>query len=131
MVDEKGRPDTILGVARNVTECKKAEAERLELLEKLSRSRKMEALGHLAGGVAHDLNNVLSGIVSYPDLILMDLPVDSPLVASIITIRDSGLKAAAIVQDLLTMARRGSPLSRCSTSTTSLPTSSARRSTRS
>jgi len=107
MVDEKGRPDTILGVARDVTERKKAEAERLELLEKLSRSRKMEALGLLAGGVAHDLNNVLSGIVSYPDLILMDLPADSPLEASILTIRDSGLKAAAIVQDLLTLARRG------------------------
>jgi CheY-like chemotaxis protein len=57
--------------------------------------------------VAHDLNNVLSGIVSYPDLILMDLPSDSPLVASVMTIKDSGLKAAAIVQDLLTLARRG------------------------
>ena len=107
MVDEKGRPDTILGVARDVSQRKKAEAERLKLLEKLSRSRKMEALGLLAGGVAHDLNNVLSGIVSYPDLILMDLPIDSPLAASVMTIKDSGLKAAAIVQDLLTLARRG------------------------
>ena len=61
----------------------------------------------MAGGVAHDLNNVLSGIVSYPDLILMDLPADSPLAASVMTIKDSGLKAAAIVQDLLTLARRG------------------------
>ena len=107
MVDENGRPYAILGVTRDVTQRKKAEAERLELLEKLSRSRKMEALGLLAGGVAHDLNNVLSGIVSYPDLILMDLPPDSPLVASVTTIKDSGLKAAAIVQDLLTLARRG------------------------
>jgi len=107
MVDEKGHPDTILGVARDVSQRKKAEAERLELLEKLSRSRKMEALGLLAGGVAHDLNNVLSGIVSYPDLILMDLPAGSPLAASVMTIKDSGLKAAAIVQDLLTLARRG------------------------
>jgi CheY-like chemotaxis protein len=67
----------------------------------------MEALGLLAGGVAHDLNNVLSGIVSYPDLILMDLPPESPLAASVMTIKDSGIKAAAIVQDLLTLARRG------------------------
>ncbi len=107
MLDEKGCPETILGVARDVSQRKKAEAERLELLEKLSRSRKMEALGLLAGGVAHDLNNVLSGIVSYPDLILMDLPADSPLAASVMTIKESGLKAAAIVQDLLTLARRG------------------------
>jgi len=107
MVDEAGLPTGILGVTRDVTQRKKAEAEKLELLEKLSRSRKMEALGLLAGGVAHDLNNVLSGIVSYPDLILMDLPADSPLAASVMTIKDSGLKAAAIVQDLLTLARRG------------------------
>ena len=107
MVDEEGLPSGILGVTRDVTQRKKAEAEKLELLEKLSRSRKMEALGLLAGGVAHDLNNVLSGIVSYPDLILMDLPADSPLAASVMTIKDSGLKAAAIVQDLLTLARRG------------------------
>lgn len=107
MVDDKGQPTTILGVTRNVTERKKAEAEKIELLEKLARSKKMEALGLLAGGVAHDLNNVLSGIVSYPDLILMDLPGDSPLVDPVTTIKDSGIKAAAIVQDLLTLARRG------------------------
>jgi two-component system cell cycle sensor histidine kinase/response regulator CckA len=67
----------------------------------------MESLGVLAGGVAHDLNNVLSGIVSYPDLLLMDLPEGSPLRAPIETIKESGQKAATIVQDLLTLARRG------------------------
>ena len=65
----------------------------------------MESLGLLAGGVAHDLNNVLSGIVSYPELILMDLPEDSKLRKSIKTIQESGHRAAAIVQDLLTVAR--------------------------
>ncbi|MBN1277859.1 MAG: response regulator [Deltaproteobacteria bacterium] len=67
----------------------------------------MEAVGTLAGGVAHDLNNILSGIVSYPDLILMDLPEDSPFRKPILTIKESGERAAAIVQDLLTLARRG------------------------
>jgi CheY-like chemotaxis protein len=67
----------------------------------------MEAIGTLAGGVAHDLNNILSGIVSYPELILMDLKEDSPLKKPILTIQKSGEKAAAIVQDLLTLARRG------------------------
>ena len=61
----------------------------------------------MAGGVAHDLNNVLSGIVSYPDLLLMDLPRESPLRRPIEVIQESGKKAAAIVQDLLTLARRG------------------------
>jgi signal transduction histidine kinase/ActR/RegA family two-component response regulator len=72
---------------------------------KLARSKKMESLGLLAGGVAHDLNNVLSGIVNYPELILMDLPDDSNLRESIEAIQSSGQRAAAIVQDLLTVAR--------------------------
>jgi CheY-like chemotaxis protein len=67
----------------------------------------MEAIGTLAGGVAHDLNNILSGIVSYPELLLLDLPPQSPLTKPILTIQKSGEKAAAIVQDLLTLARRG------------------------
>ena len=84
-----------------------ADMARKELEERLLRSQKMEALGLLAGGVAHDLNNVLSGIVSYPDLLLMELPENSSMRKPIQTIRDSGMKAAAIVQDLLTLARRG------------------------
>jgi PAS domain S-box-containing protein len=90
----------------DVTEMKQAQKEKIELKSKLVRSEKMEALGLLAGGVAHDLNNVLSGIVSYPELLLLDLPEDSHLRKPIQTIKDSGVKAAAIVQDLLTLARR-------------------------
>lgn len=92
---------------REINERKQAEKEKLDLEEKLARSQKMEALGLLAGGVAHDLNNVLSGIVSYPDLLLLELPEESPYRKPILTIQDSGRKAAAIVQDLLTLARRG------------------------
>ena len=62
-------------------------------------------MGLLAGGVAHDLNNVLSGIVSIPELILMDLPEDSKLRKPIKTMQESGHRAATIVQDLLTVAR--------------------------
>ena len=92
---------------QEIRERRRADQERKRLEERLNRSRKMEALGLLAGGVAHDLNNVLSGIVSYPDLILADLPPDSSLANSVKVIRESGQKAAAIVQDLLTLARRG------------------------
>jgi signal transduction histidine kinase/CheY-like chemotaxis protein/HAMP domain-containing protein len=92
---------------QEINERRQAEKDKRDLEEKLSRSQKMEALGLLAGGVAHDLNNVLSGIVSYPDLLLLELPEESPLRGPILTIQDSGRKAAAIVQDLLTLARRG------------------------
>ena len=107
LLDEEGRPMGILGVTRDITERNKAQREKEKLLESLSRSKKMEAIGQLAGGVAHDLNNVLSGIVSYPDLLLWRLPAESPLRKPIETIQESGKKAAAIVQDLLTLARRG------------------------
>jgi PAS domain S-box-containing protein len=95
----------IVNVCRDITQRKQAEMEKKSLEEKLTRSQKMEALGLLAGGVAHDLNNVLSGIVSYPELILVDLPEKSKLRRPIETIKDSGHRAAAIVQDLLTVAR--------------------------
>jgi PAS domain S-box-containing protein len=85
----------------------KTEQEKRNLESQLQRSQKLESLGMLAGGVAHDLNNVLGGIVSYPELLLMQIPEDSPLRKPIATIRKSGEKAAAIVQDLLTLARRG------------------------
>jgi len=100
-----GERPCILSIARNMTDYKKAEQEKQELQKKLSRSKKMEALGLLAGGVAHDLNNILSGIVSYPELILMDLPKDHKLRKPIETIQNAGLRAAEVVQDLVTMAR--------------------------
>jgi len=70
-------------------------------------AQKMEAIGTLAGGVAHDLNNILAGLVGYPQLLLMEIPEDSPLRRPIMTMQKSGEKAAAVVQDLLTLARRG------------------------
>jgi signal transduction histidine kinase/ActR/RegA family two-component response regulator len=86
-------------------ECKQAAQALRKSEEKLTRAKKMEALGLLAGGVAHDLNNVLSGIVSYPELLLLDLPKESKLRKPIETIQETGHRATAIVQDLLTVAR--------------------------
>jgi two-component system cell cycle sensor histidine kinase/response regulator CckA len=67
----------------------------------------MNAIGAVAGGVAHDLNNILSGLVSYPDLLLMDLSEESHLRKPILTIKRAGERAAAIVGDLLSLARQG------------------------
>jgi PAS domain S-box-containing protein len=99
-----GRTAT-LATAYDITERKLAEKALREGQEKIARLKKMESLGLLAGGVAHDLNNVLSGIVSYPELLLLDLPEDSRLRKPIETMEKSGHRAVAIVQDLLTVAR--------------------------
>jgi signal transduction histidine kinase/ActR/RegA family two-component response regulator len=85
----------------------KQEMEKKDLREKLAYSQKMEALGLLAGGVAHDLNNVMFGLVSYPDFLLSKMAHGDPLRKPLSDIRESGLKAAAIVEELLTLARRG------------------------
>jgi signal transduction histidine kinase/CheY-like chemotaxis protein len=93
-----------LGIAN--MELKRKNKELSETQHKLRQSEKMEAMGMLAGSVAHDLNNILSGIIIYPELMLREIPENSPLRKQLGQIAKSGEKAAAIIQDLLTLARR-------------------------
>ena len=88
-------------------ECIRDNTERKRLEERLNRAEKMEGLGRLAGGVAHDLNNVLGVLVGYSELLLAKLPGDSTLKRYAENILQSSVRGAAIVQDLLTLARRG------------------------
>ena len=94
-------------VVEDITERKRMEEERLKLEERLNRAEKMESLGQLAGGVAHDLNNVLGVLVGYSELLQEKIPEKSPLRRYVDNILQSGIRAAAIIQDLLTLARRG------------------------
>jgi signal transduction histidine kinase/CheY-like chemotaxis protein/sensor domain CHASE-containing protein len=89
----------------DITEKLEIDKQKRRLEEQLARSRKMEALGLLAGGVAHDLNNILSGIVTYPELILLKMEETDPLRKQVKSIMAAGKRAAAVVQDLLTLAR--------------------------
>jgi PAS domain S-box-containing protein len=89
------------------TERRKIEEERKGLEERLQRSEKMESLGMLAGGVAHDLNNVLGILIGYSELIAEEIDESSSIRPHIKYIQQGGERAAAIVQDLLTLARRG------------------------
>ena len=81
------------------------QTKRKDLESRLHRAQKMEAIGLMAGGVAHDLNNILAGIVSYPELLLLKVPESSELRKPIEAIRESGKRAATVVADLLTVAR--------------------------
>jgi two-component system, cell cycle sensor histidine kinase and response regulator CckA len=85
----------------------RAEEECEKCKNRLREAEKTEAIGVLVAGVAHDLNNILGGIIGYPDLLLQGLPSNSPLRDKLEAIRKLGDKAAAIVNDMLTLARRG------------------------
>lgn len=105
--DEQNRWCGFHAVLFDVTEKIVAEREKRAIENQLARARRMESLGILAGGVAHDLNNILCGIVMYPDLLLLDCAEEGVLKTSLLEIKKSGEKAATVVQDLLTLSRRG------------------------
>lgn len=96
----------IVSVYKDLTKEKQLEEEKHIVELRLNRAQKMEAIGLLAGGVAHDLNNILTGITGYPELLLLQLPAESELRKPIEAIQESGHRAAAVVADLLTVARR-------------------------
>lgn len=91
----------------DITERKEAEEERQNLLGKLHRAETLESLGTLAGGVAHDLNNVLGALVGYTQLMMAKMDKHDPLMKYLHNILKSSEKGTAIIKDLLTMARRG------------------------
>jgi PAS domain S-box-containing protein len=105
--DGNGKPVRMIGVNTDTTDQKTMQEERQKLQERLQRAEKMEALGQLAGGVAHDLNNVLGVMSIYSELLQENIQEGNPLRKAVESILASTQKAADIVRDLLTLARRG------------------------
>lgn len=90
---------------RDISERVRADKEKLELQSQLAISNKMETLGLMAGSVAHDLNNILSGIVTLPEMLLMQMGHDHEHSDVVKTIQEAGKEAASVVSDLITVAR--------------------------
>jgi two-component system, cell cycle sensor histidine kinase and response regulator CckA len=93
-------------VGKNITAKKKAEAEKEKIREQLYQSQKMEVVGKLAGGIAHDFNNLLTAINGYADLALKKLGPEDQTVNDIKVIKDCGLRAAKLTQQLLGFSRK-------------------------
>jgi len=105
--DDAGRALGVVVTFRDITDRKSASDRERELQDRLARSQRIESLGMLAGGVAHDLNNILGPIVGYPDLIIKNLPPNSPVRQDLEIIKNSARKAVDVIRDLLTLGRIG------------------------
>ena len=104
---ENGEPDGMIASIDDISKLTRAEATR-ELLEaELLHSQKMEAVGKLATGVAHNFNNLLTAITGYGELLLAKLPADSDLRPDVEEIGRAGERAAEVARGLLRFSRRG------------------------
>jgi PAS domain S-box-containing protein len=104
--DSKGQPIGFRGIARDVTERKRAEDEKATLQEELRQSQKMEAIGVLAGGIAHDFNNLLTLVGGYCQLSLLELKEGDPLRGNIEEIKTAADRATSLTRQVLAFSRR-------------------------
>ncbi|MBI5060200.1 response regulator [candidate division KSB1 bacterium] len=91
---------------RDVSRQRKSEAERDQFEQQLRRSQKLETIGTLAGGVAHDFNNILTPILGYADMTLLQLPPENPTRTHIESISRAALRAKDLVKQILTFSRQ-------------------------
>jgi PAS domain S-box-containing protein len=99
----------VLGIARDITERKHTEELMRASEERLQQVQKMEALGTLAGGVAHDFNNMLTSIIGYAELALDEVPVGTALHSNLQEVFKAGRRGKSLVNQILTFSRRKEP----------------------
>jgi PAS domain S-box-containing protein len=106
IIDENGILRGYRGIDRDITDRELAVQEQARLEEQLYQAQKMESIGRLAGGVAHDFNNILSAINGYAELSLIKMDPDNPYRKDMSTILESGQRAARLTQQLLAFSRK-------------------------
>lgn len=106
ILDPEGRPTAVLGVFEDITERKLAEEERTRLQEQLNQSQKLESIGRLAGGVAHDNNNMLTAILMHAELLRELLGSEHPALRHIKSMEGAAERSAGLIRQLLAFSRR-------------------------
>lgn len=106
VLGKDGNTDFFIGVGIDITERKKADAEREQLREQLAQAQKMESVGRLAGGVAHDFNNKLGVILGYAEMALEQTGLSDPLKTGLEEIRTAAERSADLTGQLLAFARK-------------------------
>ena len=106
LFDQDGECYALCGVSQDITERKRAEQDREDLEAQLKQAQRMEAVGQLAGGLAHDFNNILAVILNYSSFVAEDLVPDDPRSGDIQEIVKAGEKAALLVHQLLAFSRK-------------------------
>ncbi len=105
-LDPESRPSLIVAMAEDISERKRAEAERKELEAQLRQAQKMEAVGILAGGVAHDFNNLLQAVLGYTQMLLLGRERDDPEFWKFKQIEKAARRASELTRQLLTFSRK-------------------------
>ena len=108
VLDDEGRVVQIVGAGRDITARKRAEEESAALQEQLAQAQKLQAIGRLAGGVAHDFNNMLGVIIGHSDLVLSTMDASHPLREDLVEIRRAAERSAELTGQLLAFARKQS-----------------------
>ncbi|MCP4576911.1 MAG: PAS domain S-box protein [Deltaproteobacteria bacterium] len=104
--DANGNPVKVLGVIQDITTAKAKERENIKLIGQLQHAQKMESIGRLAGGVAHDFNNMLTVILGHVEMALEETDPARPLHARLEEIRNAGERSTDLVRQLLAFARK-------------------------
>jgi len=106
VLDEDGRCTHVLWVGRNITDRKRAEAEREQLERQLEQVRKMESIGQLAGGIAHDFNNMLTVVLGNVDLMKMQMKPGHPLEEEVAAVEQAAHRSKEMARQLLAFSRQ-------------------------
>ena len=106
VLNADGEPECLLGISEDITARKQAELEREQMQAQLTQAQKMESVGRLAGGVAHDFNNMIGAILGHAEMALEDMRPDNPLRPDLMEILKATKRSSDLTRQLLAFARK-------------------------